>query len=64
MRAYLQISGAIFAVVALAHVVRLVMGWTVQVAGLAIPMWLSGVAIVATVTLSVWAFRLVAGTRQ
>ena len=58
MRAYLQISGVIFAVVALAHLVRLLLAWPVVVAGLAIPLWLSGMAVVATAALSVWAFRL------
>lgn len=38
-------AGLIFFVVALAHILRIAMGWHVVVAGWAIPMWVSWIAI-------------------
>ncbi len=64
MRAYLQISGAIFGVIALLHVVRLLLGWRADVAGWAVPFWISWMAIFAAGALSVWAFRLLDQARQ
>jgi hypothetical protein len=58
MRGYLQISGVIFGVIGLLHVVRLLLDWPAQVAGWAVPLWISWVAILAAGTLSFWAFRL------
>ena len=52
MRGYLQISGVIFGVIALLHVVRLLLDWPAHVAGWAVPLWISWVAILATGTLS------------
>ena len=59
MRAYILISGAIFGVVALVHVVRLLLDWPAQVAGWVVPIWISWIAIFAAGALCVWAFRLV-----
>ena len=64
MRAYIQITGVVFAVVALAHVVRLMLDWPAQVAGWMVPIWISWVAILVAGALSVWAFRLVGPARQ
>ena len=58
MRAYLVISGALFAVVALGHVLRLALGWPAEIGGWAVPMWVSWIALVAAAALSFWAFRL------
>lgn len=58
MRGYLQISGVIFGVIGLLHVVRLLLDWPAQVAGWAVPLWISWVAILAAGTLAFWAFRL------
>jgi hypothetical protein len=60
MRAYIQITGVVFGVLALGHGVRLVLDWPAQVAGWVIPIWLSWVAIFVAGSLCVWAFRLVA----
>lgn len=59
MRTYVQITGIIFGVVTLGHVLRLVMGWPIQLAGWVIPMWLSWLGILFAGTLCAWAFRLV-----
>ena len=64
MRAYLQITGFIFGVVMLGHVLRLILRWQVQLAGWTVPMWLSWVAIPLAGTLCVWAFRLAGNARR
>jgi hypothetical protein len=63
MRAYLQISGVVFGVVALLHVARLLLGWPAQIADWAVPLWISWLAFPAAGLLSVWAFRLVGQAR-
>ena len=63
MRAYAQISGVIFGVIALLHIVRLVLDWPAQIAGWAVPLWISWIAIFAAGALCVWAFRLAARAR-
>jgi hypothetical protein len=59
MRTYTLISGTLFSVVALAHALRLFLGWSVELAGWVVPIWFSGVALLATGVLAIWAFRLV-----
>jgi len=57
MRAYLLISGMLFGVVALAHALRVIQQWPVEIAGWALPMWVSVVGFVVTGALSFWALR-------
>ena len=55
---FLRMTGTLFALVALAHLVRLVMGWSVVVGGQAIPMWVSIVALIGASVLSWLGLRL------
>ena len=64
MRTYIQITGVVFAIVALAHLVRLLLDWPAQVAGWVIPIWISWVATLGAGALCVWAFRLLGRVRQ
>ncbi|HAE70528.1 MAG TPA: hypothetical protein DCG46_02895 [Gammaproteobacteria bacterium] len=57
MKNYIAISGSIFAIVAFAHLLRIIDGWEVIVNGQAVPMTISYMAFVATGMLAVWAFR-------
>ena len=57
MKNYMAISGSIFAIVAFAHLLRIIDGWEVVVNGQAVPMTISYMAFVATGLLAVWAFR-------
>ncbi|HIL02920.1 MAG TPA: hypothetical protein EYG05_00420 [Candidatus Thioglobus autotrophicus] len=57
MKNYIAISGSIFAIVAFAHLIRIIDGWEVVVNGQAVPMTISYMAFVATGLLAVWAFR-------
>jgi hypothetical protein len=56
---YLLISAAIFAIVALLHLIRLFAHWSIQVGTMTFPFWGSWLALILTVALSIWAFRLV-----
>ena len=57
MKNYIAISGSIFAIVAFAHLIRIIDGWEVVVNGQAVPMTISYLALVATGMLAGWAFR-------
>ena len=57
MKNYIAISGSIFAIVAFAHLIRIIDGWEVIVNGQAVPMTISYMVFVATGMLAVWAFR-------
>jgi len=51
---YVAISALIFALVAAAHLARLVRGWHVQVGAHDIPMSLSWLGLVVTAALAIW----------
>ena len=57
-RAYYIISGALFAIVALAHLCRLVFGWQIFVDETTIPMWVSWAGFAVPGPLAYWAFYL------
>ena len=56
--AYLVVSGAIFGIVAIVHVVRMIYQWPAQIGTWTVPLWVSGVAIVISGVLGLWALRL------
>jgi hypothetical protein len=58
MRAYLQISGALFGLIALAHLLRLFRHWPVDLAGFMVPLWVSWLGLLLAGGLSIWALRL------
>ena len=55
-RTYCAVSGAVFAVVALAHLLRALQQWPIAIAGWNAPLALSWLAAVGAGALSVWAF--------
>jgi len=57
MKNYIAISGSIFAIVAFAHLIRIIDGWELSVNGQGVPMTISYLAFVASGMLAVWAFR-------
>ena len=57
---YIAVSGTVFGIVAIAHVVRLLFGWPVLVARQSIPVWFSVVGLVFAGALCVWALRILA----
>jgi hypothetical protein len=57
MRRYEQVSGALFALIALAQLSRSILGLPAQVGSFSIPIWFSIVAFLVTGGLAIWAFR-------
>ena len=55
---YCILSGVLFALVALAHLFRVVYSVSVQVDGFELPMFVSWVGFVIPAGLAFWAFRL------
>ncbi len=51
------VAGAIFAVVALAHLLRIAMGWMVMIGDWMVPLWLSWIAVIGAGGLSYFGFR-------
>ncbi len=56
---YPLITAAIFAIIALAHLVRVALDWSVAIGGWSAPMWLSWLAAVAAGALAFYGFKLV-----
>jgi hypothetical protein len=55
MDAYRKVSGMIFAIVAIAHGVRAIAGWSAVVDGTSIPIWVSWGVVAGAGLLSLWA---------
>ncbi len=55
---YCVVSGVVCSLVALAHLLRMVYGMSVQIDEYAVPMSVSWVAFTVTAALAVWAFRI------
>jgi hypothetical protein len=65
-KTYFQFSAAIFFVVAMVHLGRLLTGWEIVIGTWIIPHWISFPGLIVPAALSVWGFRLAshAGTRR
>ena len=59
---YCAVSGVLFCLVALAHLVRIVNGMSIQVDEYAVPMLASWIALAVPAGLAFWAFRIVRGS--
>lgn len=57
-KTFLMISAAIFGVVAVVHLVRILMDWSVVVDGWTIPMWVSWVGLIVSGGLSYYGATL------
>ncbi len=55
---YLLISGVIFALIGLFHLLRIMFQWQAMVGAWTIPFIISPIAIVVAAVLTFWAFRL------
>ena len=53
---YAAVSAAIFAVVAIAHLIRILRSWTVRIGPYAVPMSLSWIGLAIAALLSIWGF--------
>ncbi len=61
-RTYCGVSAAIFSVVALAHLTRLINGWSVEIDTMTVPMLASWLGLIIPGSLAVWGFREVRKT--
>ena len=57
-KTYCIVSGMLFALVALAHLLRVLYGMSVYVDDNAIPMWVSWIGTAVPAALAFWAFRI------
>ena len=55
---YCIVSGTLFALVALAHLLRIVYGMSVQIDEYLVPMLVSWIALIVPGALAAWAFRI------
>lgn len=62
VRPYLLVSGVLFCLVAILHLLRVVNGWELQFGPWSVPMWFSWGGTIIPGALSVWAFRLAGRT--
>jgi hypothetical protein len=60
-KTYCALSATIFAVVALAHLMRIVNGWNVEVGMLQIPMFISWFGFIVPALLAYFGFRAAIG---
>jgi hypothetical protein len=58
MQRYIQVSGWLFGLVAIGHLVRVVRRWPLLVAGYPVPALASLAVLVVTGLMAVWAWRL------
>ena len=61
---YCTVSGVLFSLVALAHLLRLIFGMSVQIEGFAVPMFASWIGFIIPACLAVWAFQIVRASRN
>jgi len=58
MRAYIQVSSVVFALVALGHVFRVIRRWPLLIAGRPLPALVSLIVALVAGAMAVWAWRL------
>lgn len=55
---YCAVSGVFFSLVAIAHLLRIVYGMSIQVDEYVVPMFVSWIALIVPAGLAFWAFRI------
>jgi hypothetical protein len=53
---YLTVTATLFIVVAIAHLLRIILGWHVEIGGLTIPFWVSWLAVFVAGSLAYFGF--------
>ena len=61
-KAYLIVSTVIFAFVALMHLIRFVLGWSVVLGMTTIPLWVSVLAVLVSAAIAIWGLTLLRRT--
>jgi hypothetical protein len=60
---YCLLSGVLLGLVAAGHLLRILFGLTINIGGVSVPMLVSWIGAVGAGALSVWALRIVGGTK-
>jgi uncharacterized membrane protein YbhN (UPF0104 family) len=58
MKYYLRVSGTLFGLIALGHLVRLLYRVPAELGRWVVPLWISVVGLLLPAALALWAFRL------
>jgi hypothetical protein len=56
---FVIVSTVIFALVAIMHLIRLVLGWSVVLGMTSVPFWASLLVLLISASLAIWGFSLV-----
>ena len=56
---FVIVSTVIFAMVAVMHLIRLVLGWSVVLGMTSVPFWVSLLVVLISASLAIWGFSLV-----
>ena len=56
-KAYNTLTAVLFLVIAVTHLLRIIFGWSAQIGGLDIPVWVSWLALVVSGGLAYFGFR-------
>ena len=56
-RTYYTYAGALFAIIAILHLVRIAQKWPAVINDVSIPLWASGVAVLLAGYMAYWGFR-------
>ena len=57
-RRYMIFTACLFALLAIAHLLRLTLGWSAQLGTWSVPLWLSVVAVLVCGMVATWGFVL------
>jgi len=57
-RTFSLVAGVVFGLVALAHVLRILLGWSIVIQDISVPMWASWIAVIVMGYLAYEGFRL------
>jgi hypothetical protein len=60
VKTFCTTAAVIFAVIALLHLARVVLGWPAMIAGWSVPMWVSWLGLVVAAVLSYFGWRAAA----
>jgi hypothetical protein len=55
-KTYMTVTAVLFLVVAVAHLLRIILGWHVEIGGLSIPFWVSWLAVLVAGALAYLGF--------
>jgi len=55
---YMTVTATLLLAVAIAHLLRIILGWQVEIGGLSIPFWVSWLAVLAAGALAYFGFTL------